>query len=132
MQFDPFLGQVQARARLADRQQALSATRATLQTLAERLDPGEAGDFAAQLPRELGDIVRQSARGPERFDLDEFIRRVSEREGVDRPAGTYHARVVIEVLGEAISAGELRDIRGQLPAEFDPLFESGSRGRMRT
>lgn len=39
--------------------------------------------------------------------------------------------MVIEVLGEAISPGEMNDIRAQLPEEFAPLFEAGSTGRMR-
>lgn len=47
------------------------------------------------------------------------------------PDAVHHARVVIEVLSEAISTGEIDDIRSQLPSEFDPLFEAGSKGRMR-
>jgi uncharacterized protein (DUF2267 family) len=38
--------------------------------------------------------------------------------------------VVIEVLQEAVSAGEIEDVRAQLPAEFDPLFDSGSEGTL--
>lgn len=37
----------------------------------------------------------------------------------------------MEVLGEAISPGEMNDIRFQLPSEFNPLFEAGSQGEIR-
>ncbi len=66
----------------------------------------------------------------ERYTLDEFYRRVSDREGVDLPKAIFHARAVIEVLQEAISPGEIKDIRVQLPAEYDSLFEAGSQGEV--
>jgi len=37
----------------------------------------------------------------------------------------YHARAVIAVLYEAVSPGEMADIRAQLPAEYARLFEPG-------
>jgi uncharacterized protein (DUF2267 family) len=115
MQYNDFLGHVQHRARLADQQQALRATRATFETLAERLSAGEAHDLAAQLPRELGRFLeRNDNNNGERFGLDEFLNRVCTRENVDKPAGTFHARVVVEVLQEAVSAGEIRDVMSQL------------------
>ncbi len=131
MKHDEFIGQVQHRARLSSRGEAERATRATLETLAERLAGGEARDLAAQLPPEIGDHLRgQWSDMGERFSLAEFFRRVSLREGVDPPAAVFHARTVIEVLGEAVSQGELDDVRAQLPAEFDRLFEAGSTGHM--
>lgn len=131
MKHDEFIGQVQHRARLSSCGAAERATRATLETLAERLSGGEAKDLAARLPPELGEHLRGawSARG-ERFSLEEFFRRVSLREGTDLPAATFHARAVIEVLGEAVSPGEMDDVLAQLPTEFDRLFEAGSTGHM--
>lgn len=131
MKHDEFIGQVQHRARLGSRGEAERATRATLETLAERLAGGEAKDLAAQLPLEIGEHLRGqwSAIG-ERFSLDEFFRRVSLREGVDLPEAVFHARAVIEVLSKAVSKGEMDDVRAQLPAEFDRLFEAGSIGHM--
>jgi uncharacterized protein (DUF2267 family) len=131
MKHDEFIGQVQHRARLSSRGEAERATRATLQTLAERLAGGEAEDLAAQLPLEIGHHLRGpwSAQG-ERFSLSEFFRRVSLREGVDPSAAVFHARAVIEVLSEAVSTGELDDVRAQLPAEFERLFEAVGTGQM--
>jgi uncharacterized protein (DUF2267 family) len=124
MQHDQFIGQVQHRAQLSSRGDAERAVRATLETLAERLTGGEAKDLAAQLPRELGEHLRRATFDSSlHLSLREFYRRVAEREGVDVAKAAYHARVVVEVLGEAVSLGEMRDVRAQLPAEFDPLFE---------
>jgi uncharacterized protein (DUF2267 family) len=41
-----------------------------------------------------------------------------------------HARAVIAVLQEAVSPGEIEDVRSQLPRDFDRLFEAGSEGAM--
>jgi uncharacterized protein (DUF2267 family) len=131
MKHDAFIGQVQHRARLSSRGEAERATRVTLETLAERLAGGEAKDLAAQLPQELGEHLRRGWSGiGERFSLEEFFRRVSVREGVELPEAVFHARAVIAVLSEAVSKGELDDVRAQLPAEFDRLFEAGSTGHM--
>ncbi len=131
MKHDEFIGQVQHRARLSSRGAAERATRATLETLAERLAGGEAKDLASQLPQEIAEHLRREWSGVgERFSLEEFFRRVSMREGIDLPDAVFHARAVIEVVKEAVSTGEIDDVRAQLPAEFDRLFESGSTGHM--
>ncbi len=131
MKHDEFIKQVQHRAHLNSRNEAERATRATLETLAERLTGGEANDLASQLPQELAEYLRSASSGMgNRFSLDEFFHRVSRHEGVDLPKAVYHARTVIEVLSEAVSKGEMDDVRAQLPAEFDRLFKAGSAGRM--
>jgi uncharacterized protein (DUF2267 family) len=131
MKHDEFIGQVQYRAHLSSRGEAERATRATLETLAERLAGGEANDLASQLPLEIAEHLRGEWSGMgEHFSLDEFFQRVCRREVVDLPKAVYHARAVMEVLSEAVSKGEMDDVRAQLPAEFDRLFEAGSTGRM--
>ncbi|AFY48185.1 hypothetical protein Nos7524_2343 [Nostoc sp. PCC 7524] len=131
MQHDEFIGQVQHRAHLSSRGDAEVATRATLETLAERIAGNEPLNAAAQLPKGIAQYLQhQYAGAGTRFSLDEFFQRVSLLEDVDLPKAVHHARTVIEVLTEAISPGEINDIRSQLPSEFDPLFESGSQGKM--
>lgn len=129
MKFDEFIGQVQNRGRMASGDEALKATRATLEVLGQRLAGGEASNLGAQLPEEIARFLTGGGTG-ERFDLDEFFRRVSEREGVDLPVSVHHARAVISVLQDAVSRGEIEDVRAQLPEEFAPLFEAGSEGEM--
>lgn len=131
MNYEQFVGQVQHRARLASAGEAVRAIRATLETLAERITPAEAKDIAAQLPWGLRESLTDAAiEAPDRFSLDEFLQRVAAREETDLPDATYHARVVIEVLQEAVTPGEIEDIRAQLPEDWEPLFTVGSTGDM--
>lgn len=135
MEHDAFIGQVQARARLASRGDAERVTRATLETLGERVPEGLAHDVAAQLPVEIGEHLRRTivlagVGSGERFDRDEFIRRVAVRETSDPPAAAYHARVVLEVLGEA-TAGLTDKLEASLPDDLRELLAAGSQGEMR-
>jgi uncharacterized protein (DUF2267 family) len=130
MRFEEFVGQVQHRARLASEGEAMRAIYATLETLGERLFGREADELAAQLPAAIGAYLRL-AKEKERFDLEEFFRRVAEREGVDLPDAVFHARVVLEVLQEAVTPGEIQDVLAQLPEEFRAVFEAGSQGPLR-
>ena len=122
MNYDEFLGQVQNRARLASTGEAVRATRATLEVLGQRLFGGEADDLAAQLPHELQSYLKHT-KPSESFVLGEFYRRVAEAEGVDYPQAVFHARAVMSVLQDAVSRGEMEDIRAQLPDDYDDLFE---------
>ena len=129
MKYDEFIAQVRHRARLSSHAEAERATRATLETLAERLAGGEAHDLASQLPRELANALQLPDAGiGAKLTLDEFFELVSEREGVDLPDAAFHARVVIGVLTEAVSQGEIKDVLVQLPAAFAQLFEVENEG----
>src|SRR5256885_11645717 len=129
MRYDEFLGHVQHRAGPSSRAEAERATHATLETLAERLVGGEAHDLAAQVPPELARYLQLPDAGiGAKLTLDEFFELVSEREGVDLEDSTLHARVVIGVLTEAVSLGEIQDVRVQLPAAFAQLFKVENEG----
>src|SRR3954447_12739407 len=84
---------------------ARRATRATLETLGERISRGEARDLAAQLPPELAPLVATD-HDAEAFDVEEFLRRVAEREEVDLEAAQRHATAVLTALGRAVDAQE--------------------------
>ncbi len=129
MRFEQFVGQVQNRARLGSEGEALRAIHATLETLGERLYGGEAHNLAAQLPQEIGQYLEQAVVN-ESFDLDEFFKRVALREGIDLPDSVYHARVVIDMLKEAVSPGIIAKVLDQLPDEYDRLFEVGAQGKL--
>ena len=129
MRYDEFIGQVRHRARLGSHGEAERATRATLETLAERLAGGEARDLASQLPPELAGYLQSPDAGiGAKLTLEEFFALVSERECVDLEEATFHARVVIGVLTEAVSMGEIKDVRVQLPAAFAQLFNVENEG----
>jgi uncharacterized protein (DUF2267 family) len=126
MDYDEFLAQVQHRAKLASQEEAESAIRATLETLAERITSDESTDLASQLPEEIADwLARATEDDPESFSLEEFYQRVAVREGIDTSDAVFHVRAVCEVLNEAVSPGDLEDICSHLPAEFRAAIEAG-------
>lgn len=125
MQYDEFIGEVQHRAQLDSREAALSTTRATLETLSERIQPGEAENLGAQLPEEIGRHL-EKVDDVERFDFQEFVDRVTEREEIgegEREDAVYRAMVVVEVVDEAVTEGAMADIKDQLPDDYSDLFD---------
>lgn len=125
MEYSEFLGAVQHRLELDSQQAALQVTRVTLETLGERLGPGEASDLAAQLPEEIGRHLEQGDEA-EPFGWDEFVDRVADRRDLsedDRGDAVYGCQVVMAVVARAVTTGELDDVVAQLPGEFDALFE---------
>jgi uncharacterized protein (DUF2267 family) len=125
VQYEEFLNKVQDRIGPTQPDEARRAIIATLETLGERISGGEANDLTEQLPKELKEPFQQAGGDNEEFSLDEFLRRVGEREDVETDAARDHALAVMTVLKEAVSGGELDNIRAQLPQEFEPLFEYG-------
>jgi uncharacterized protein (DUF2267 family) len=121
MNHEKFIDGVAARAAMS-REEAEELTRATLQTLAERISGGEAEDLAAQLPGPLKSALPERPGGTaEAFDLDEFERRVADRAGVPQDSVEAGIRAVFQTLSEAVSGGEFNEILTQLPNEFRPL-----------
>ena len=82
MKYDEFIKHVQTVAQLNSRQEAELATRATLETIKERIVGDEAKNLASQLPKELAEYLHgRKGQNGYFFKLEEFIRRVSEKEG---------------------------------------------------
>jgi len=108
------------------RQEAADVTRATLETLADRLSGGEAQDLAAQLPDGLREYLRaERNKGAKRFGLDEFVDRISQRNGL-KPAETRTAlRAVFTTLRDA-SGDEFDEVMSQLPKEMQNLVTATS------
>ena len=121
MQYNDFVGQVQNRLELPELGHAVRATRAVLTTLGERLQEGEASDLAGPLPMEV-DYYLESADSGQRFDYDEFVARVAERANADESEAAYYGRVVVGLVSELIPAGEIEQVRSQLPDDYDDLF----------
>lgn len=121
MKRDEFVKRVTEIGELESRDQAERAIRATFETLKERLAGNEPDDLAAQLPNDLAAPL-QGEGGREDFALAEFYRRVAEREGIEETEAIRHARAVALVLQEAVTTGEIDDIRDQLKDEYAELF----------
>lgn len=123
MQYEEFIQGVKRRAGV-DYTEAESATGTVLNTLAGFLVDSEGLDLSEQLPRGVAEHLRQ--RPPERgefFSTQDFLQQVSEGEGVALNEAETRTRAVLGVLREAVSEGEMQDVRRQFPSEFDPLFE---------
>jgi len=112
-----FLESVTVRGRLSP-QQAERLTEATLTVLADRISAGEAEDLAAQLPKGVRDWLVSKEEPAQKFDLEEFIRRVSERTAVDLDTATRAAWAVLSTIRRAVTTGEFEDMLAQLPKEF--------------
>ncbi len=127
MTYEEFVGNVQHHARLGSEGDTMRAIEATLATLAERIPGDQADHLAAQLPAALGAYVkanRGADRTSESFDLGEFYERVARREGVDLPDAVHHAKVVMNVVREAITPGEMDHLWSALPDEYNEIFDT--------
>ncbi|RQG98059.1 DUF2267 domain-containing protein [Natrarchaeobius chitinivorans] len=122
MNYKEFVGQVQHRLEYAQFGHAVRATRAVLTTLGERLQEGEATDLASPLPMEIDRYLVAAEHG-QRFDYEEFLDRVAEREGVDRADANYHAQQLLAVVAEVVPPGNVEKVEGQLPEDYEGLFE---------
>jgi uncharacterized protein (DUF2267 family) len=123
MDYERFITTVERAADIG-RARARRAAEATLETLAERISKGEARDLAMRLPPELAPWIATD-RDADGFGVDEFLRRVAEREGVDLDVAESHAKAVFTALGEAVGPEELADLLSELPREFAPLLPRG-------
>lgn len=74
------------------------------------------------MPQET-DIFLQEIEKRESFPINEFFDRISIREGVDKTAAVFYARVVMSVVNDAVSQGEMDHVQEQLPDEYTPLFK---------
>jgi uncharacterized protein (DUF2267 family) len=117
-----FIESVQKRATVSE-DEAERLTRATMTVLADRITGGEAEDLAAQLPRGVRDYLVSRREEAEKFDLEEFIRRVSERAGVDVETATRGVRAVLSTVRRAVTSGEFEDVLAQLPKEFAEFID---------
>jgi uncharacterized protein (DUF2267 family) len=86
--------------------------------------------MASQLPEEIAEYLPETGGG-ESFSMQEFLEKVAEKEGVDLPVSVHHTRAVLSVLQDAVSPGELDDMKDQLPGDWKGLFEAGSEGDLK-
>lgn len=127
MKYDEFIKHVQTVAQLNSREEAERATRATLETIKERIVGNEGKDLASQLPKELGQYLRgREGEDGQHFSCEEFLKRVSEKEGVDKNTATNHARAIFSVLQDAVTPGEFADVRANFSDDYAELFASSS------
>lgn len=122
MQYQEFIERVQGRTGLSE-ERARGAISATFTTLGEYLVWDEAPDLASQLPQEISEpLTDQPTNRPKLLSYEDFMQRLAENEGTNEGAARDHVSAVMGVLQEAVSEGELEDLKRQFPSEFDQLF----------
>jgi len=114
---------VQQRTGLDSRDRAEQALRVVLSDLCRRLTPNEAHDLLAQLPSKLPPTLDRPFEGPDKSITTETMQ-----------ADLRHALHVIpeeagdilltlcEVIAVSVSAGEIADVRAELPSAMESLF----------
>lgn len=125
MDDNQFIGLVATRAGTSA-EQAAALTRATLTTLAERIDGGEARDLADRLPEALRPYAFGPGETAERFGLDVFVERVSGRAEVDVEQARDGVTAVFDVLREALPADAYEQVVAQLPDEFGEVADQSA------
>jgi uncharacterized protein (DUF2267 family) len=91
--------------------------------LCRRLTPREALDMIAQLPLLLQGQLAQCADGPDRAVSRHAIEaELSRSLGVDAASASGVLREVFKVISESVSAGQIKEVRGQLQEEMKALF----------
>lgn len=105
---------------------AYQALRGTLHALRDRIQVEEAVQLAAQLPLLIKGVFYDGwtfRNKPEKFDKEEFARRVHEQFQFDpdlNPAEII--RAVLRVMYRHMGKGELRDVRSNLPKGIQEWF----------
>lgn len=124
MQYDTFISTVRDSGELPDQAAADRAVRSTLRVLGDRVAGGLAANLAAQLPGDLGGSLPSDGPG-DRFDVEEFYRRVAADEGVAEHEGRRHARAVMAAISVAVTDAEYGNLAAQLPGDYEDLLQTG-------
>lgn len=110
-----------------DHREAYRVLRAYLHALRDRLTVDEAAQLAAQLPDLIRGIYYEgwnpSATPVKYRGFVDFLDRVAAEAELDgETAASYAVSATAEVLRRHISAGEIEDIRAQLPEDLLPIL----------
>jgi uncharacterized protein (DUF2267 family) len=123
MEYNEFITHVQSLAQSNSREEAERATRATLETLKERIPGDEVQEVAAELPAELSASLQTTeAKSSESFNLQEFISRVSQRENIEPTTTAIHVRAVFAVLQNAINPEKFAKFHHYFSHDYEELF----------
>lgn len=117
------LHEVEERTRLSGRGQTERALILVIGSVCQRLTPDEARDMIAQLPSRLQPELQRYLIGPDRGITASFL--VSElggQLGLPPLDAEPVITAILEILSEHVSAGELADVRTQLPNELRALL----------
>lgn len=131
MEYNEFITHVQSLAQSDSREEAEGATRATLETLKERIAGDEAEELAKNLPQQLGNYLRgREGDSGRSFNLQEFIARASQKENIEPTTAAIHVRAVFAVLQNAISPEQFATLHAYFSHDYEELFAISSTGEV--
>jgi uncharacterized protein (DUF2267 family) len=113
MKFREMVKKVQLDSGFSD-SESQDALELMVESLAERLTEDERKDFAAQLPHELKEIALAAQPIP-REDKKHIIEEFMGRENIGESRAKKQILCAWKAIKEAISDGEIRDMKAQLP-----------------
>ncbi|BAY07937.1 DUF2267 domain-containing protein [Calothrix sp. NIES-2098] len=123
MEYNEFITHVQSLAQSNSRAEAERATRATLETIKERIGSDEANELAAQLPDELRNyLATNQGESEQSFNLQEFIARTSQKEDIDPVTAVTHVRAVFAVLENAVTPEKFTAFHTHFSHDYEELF----------
>lgn len=104
-------------------EQAEEVTCDTLDTLSRRISKGETEVIARLLPKALQRCLHHYGT-VEKFHLDEFVRRIQQRTGLDRTTAQRVIYAVFVALHKAIGPEHFAHLRAQLPGDFVSMLDA--------
>lgn len=117
------LNQVSIESGLEKAEEAETALMVVLNNLMQRLTPDEAKDLIAQLPSMLQPALYALPHGPDKQITKETIEaELSRRLGVEKEEAAHVLASIGAIIAQSASAGQMSDVRGQLPEELRRVF----------
>ena len=129
MQYVEMINKIQELSAITDQEEAALVIRAVLGTLGEHIYRTEERLLASQLPKELRNVFyeyqqRERGRGDlANYSLEEFYNRVSARANISFQEAQRLSAIVFHVLKQAVSPGEIENVKKELPSDFHKLFD---------
>jgi CBS domain-containing protein/uncharacterized protein (DUF2267 family) len=112
-----------ARATGLDRDRSERALMVTACMLCRRLTPDEARHLIAQLPSMLQSRLDDCLDGPDRLVTAQAMAdKLARSAGVPAESAGENLRAIFKVISDSVSAGQIEEVRGQLPEEMKTLF----------
>lgn len=121
MQYREMIKKMQTRTGFSDKESEQSL-RLFIETLASRLTDGERKDMASQLPSELHDIAMAPSHQDASRQNNDFIKQFCEMQNIDEGHAKKQIMGAWETLKQAISPGEIQDIKAQLPKQMNSML----------
>jgi CBS domain-containing protein/uncharacterized protein (DUF2267 family) len=119
----------QAAACLAAPERAAAALEEVLSAIILRICPEEARQLLAQVPSLLAERLAAEVETSDRdVTRHSLVLAIASRLGVDEQHASQIARAVGRALAQTITAGEIADVRSQLPADMKELLAPSSVG----